>query len=203
MSGEFAAELAGLINRHSVENESDTPDFLLARFLGDCLTAWNRTTRARDEWLGPNPVVRRSGKQLAAGGSANAEVEALRAQGDTPTADPPGVGLLLPGVGLTVHYRSFGTPGGEYPPACRAATVAGVGAWLPVPGTTSDEVVHDDGRRFHTVEQEWCPDACALVVANPDGLFFKTVAHDRASHDTPGTWQGGTWHWPIPGLCEQ
>lgn len=43
----FEAELAGLLNRMSLENGSDTPDFILARFLGDCLLAWNGAVNAR------------------------------------------------------------------------------------------------------------------------------------------------------------
>lgn len=33
----FEKELQTLINRHSKENESDTPDFILANYLKDCL----------------------------------------------------------------------------------------------------------------------------------------------------------------------
>lgn len=43
-------EIAGVINRHSAENGSNTPDFLLAAYLRDCLTAFNQVTKARDEW---------------------------------------------------------------------------------------------------------------------------------------------------------
>lgn len=97
---------------------------------------------------------------------------------------------MTPSVGRIVHYRSYGTPGGEYGQECRAATVAAVGAWMMVPLSASDEVVHDDGRRFRTVEQEWHAEACALVVQNPTGQFFNTSRHDEDSK------AGGTWHWP-------
>lgn len=50
--GEFAKELESLINRYSQENESDTPDFILAGFLRDCLSAWNRSTKDRERWYG-------------------------------------------------------------------------------------------------------------------------------------------------------
>jgi len=46
----FRKELTGLINRHSKENGSDTPDFILASFLTDCLTAFDRAVRTRIEW---------------------------------------------------------------------------------------------------------------------------------------------------------
>lgn len=98
-----------------------------------------------------------------------------------------------PTVGRIVHYVSYGTPGGEYPSACRAAIVTGT-----------------------------CPadDDVSLAVLNPSGLFFdqEVPYHDGA--ETPGAadcpnvqqhgnpfrycacgWieaslKGGTWHWP-------
>ena len=47
---EFREELCSLLNRHSRENESDTPDFILCSFLGDALNAFDRATRGRTEW---------------------------------------------------------------------------------------------------------------------------------------------------------
>ncbi len=41
-------ELTTVLNRHSVENESDTPDFILAEFICNCLQAWNRAVKQRD-----------------------------------------------------------------------------------------------------------------------------------------------------------
>lgn len=41
-------ELAAVINRGSRENRSDTPDFILAAFLSDCLVAFERGTVTRD-----------------------------------------------------------------------------------------------------------------------------------------------------------
>ena len=49
---EFTQELEHLLNRHSLENGSNTPDFLLATFMVQCLGAYNRTTRERDRWYG-------------------------------------------------------------------------------------------------------------------------------------------------------
>jgi len=48
----FKEELSSLINRHSRENLSDTPDFILAQFMLDCLAAFEITTRRRDIWYG-------------------------------------------------------------------------------------------------------------------------------------------------------
>lgn len=49
-------ELAALLNRHSLEGRSDTPDFILAQYLIGCLHAWNAATLARDQWSGRKPT---------------------------------------------------------------------------------------------------------------------------------------------------
>jgi hypothetical protein len=43
------------LNRASAENASNTPDFVLAEFLTDCLAAFDRATTARDNWYGMRP----------------------------------------------------------------------------------------------------------------------------------------------------
>lgn len=90
-----------------------------------------------------------------------------------------------PYVGQTVHYVSYGTPGGEYGKECRAAIVT------EVPELTSEE--RNDGTTV------------GLCVLNPTGLFLnrdvpqdelpplaKYVAGERSEY------RGGTWHF-IPG----
>lgn len=53
---EFERELTALINRHSLESGSDTPDFILARFMLGCLSAWNEGIAEREQWYGrPEP----------------------------------------------------------------------------------------------------------------------------------------------------
>jgi hypothetical protein len=46
----FHEELIHLINCHSMENGSNTPDYLLASFLMGCLNVFNDTVRYRDMW---------------------------------------------------------------------------------------------------------------------------------------------------------
>ena len=48
-------ELEALINKNSIENESDTPDFLLASYLSECLKTWAKIVKARDDWYGFKP----------------------------------------------------------------------------------------------------------------------------------------------------
>lgn len=46
----FKRDLTELVNRYSLENGSDTPDFVLADYLVACLDAWNLSTVQRDRW---------------------------------------------------------------------------------------------------------------------------------------------------------
>lgn len=53
---DFISELRNLINKHSMENGSNTPDFILSNFLVDVLMCFNKALRRRDEWYG-GPVT--------------------------------------------------------------------------------------------------------------------------------------------------
>jgi hypothetical protein len=80
------------------------------------------------------------------------------------------MGQQQPSIGRTVHYQSFGTPGGEYGSECRAAVITAV---KDPAGEAGGGIV----------------DLCVL---NPTGLFFnQDVSHVNAEHCV-----GGTWHWP-------
>lgn len=45
-------ELAAAVNRRSAENDSDTPDFILAGLLADALDAFGTASRRREDWYG-------------------------------------------------------------------------------------------------------------------------------------------------------
>lgn len=47
---DFEAELTILLNRHSLETNSNTPDFILAQYLGRCLEAFHLAVQARIKW---------------------------------------------------------------------------------------------------------------------------------------------------------
>jgi len=47
---DFKQELISLINKHSRENASDTPDFILAEYLMNCLVAFESATNRRTAW---------------------------------------------------------------------------------------------------------------------------------------------------------
>jgi hypothetical protein len=71
-----------------------------------------------------------------------------------------------PSIGRIVHYVSYGTPGGEYPRACRAAVITEVGEFT-----------------------------IGLAVLNPSGLFFdQGLPYREPVEGQP--MEGGTWHWP-------
>ena len=53
---DFRSELCTLINKHSMENGSNTPDFILNQFLADVLMCFNKALRRRYEWYG-GPVT--------------------------------------------------------------------------------------------------------------------------------------------------
>lgn len=52
---DFRKELSDLINRHSMENGSDTPDFMLADYLSNCLNNFDVIVAARERWYGRGP----------------------------------------------------------------------------------------------------------------------------------------------------
>ena len=46
----FEQELSALINAHSLESGSDTPDFILAQYMSDCLETFNQAMINRSAW---------------------------------------------------------------------------------------------------------------------------------------------------------
>ena len=52
---ELRNELSAVLNRFSMENGSNTPDFLLADYLCDCLATWESTVEKREKWYGRGP----------------------------------------------------------------------------------------------------------------------------------------------------
>jgi hypothetical protein len=45
---EFERELKNLINKHCMENLSNTPDYILAKFLNSCLISFSEAIRDRE-----------------------------------------------------------------------------------------------------------------------------------------------------------
>lgn len=49
---DFRQELSELLNRHSMEGASDTPDFILANFMTGCLRSFDEAVQSRENWYG-------------------------------------------------------------------------------------------------------------------------------------------------------
>jgi len=45
-------EIAQILNKYNEEAASNTPDFILASYLTDCLAAFDRAVKKRAEWYG-------------------------------------------------------------------------------------------------------------------------------------------------------
>lgn len=52
MSTELESDIAAVLNKHCAENDSNTPDFILAQYLIACLAAFNAASLAREKWYG-------------------------------------------------------------------------------------------------------------------------------------------------------
>ncbi|MEK6860524.1 MAG: hypothetical protein AABY07_01005 [Nanoarchaeota archaeon] len=50
MKKTFIEELERIINYYSLESGSNTPDFILAEYLYNCLEAYNKAVSHRDSW---------------------------------------------------------------------------------------------------------------------------------------------------------
>lgn len=48
----FRQELDALINRYSLENGSNTPDFILGQFLAQVLEVFDTAVNLRESWYG-------------------------------------------------------------------------------------------------------------------------------------------------------
>ena len=47
---DFLSALTNLINRYSIENQSNTPDFILAQYLEGCLAVFTTSIQQRETW---------------------------------------------------------------------------------------------------------------------------------------------------------
>jgi hypothetical protein len=89
----FVKELEHLINYHSKENDSNTPDFILARYFENCLSASTEATQQRETWYG------RDARPTYSVGKANKPVE--------PTAEVEPIPCAI--CGCTGYHKNCGT----------------------------------------------------------------------------------------------
>lgn len=57
--GGLRKDIEEVLNKHSAENGSNTPDFILAEYITDCLEAFDKATNSRERWYGREGDTRR------------------------------------------------------------------------------------------------------------------------------------------------
>lgn len=62
----FRDEIRAAINRNNMEAFSNTPDFVLAEYLTDCLATFDRAVKKRDAWYGISPEPGFHGVEISA-----------------------------------------------------------------------------------------------------------------------------------------
>jgi hypothetical protein len=72
---ELVRSFASAVNRHSLENDSNTPDFILAEFLIGCLHVFGTATRAREDWYGHHHAPGQDAAPPSAAASAEPDPE--------------------------------------------------------------------------------------------------------------------------------
>lgn len=110
---------------------------------------------------------------------------------------------MTPSIGRIVHYVSYGTPGGEFPKACRAAIVTEVE--LGTPRSLGGEriglcVLNPTGMFFHSLADGGCKEDDGQGVPGDPNCAVKD-SHGSPMRYCPCGWTeptllGGTWHWP-------
>jgi len=70
---EFENALTVLINKYSMENLCDTPDYILAQFLVTCLQNYSHAVNRRDNWYGFKPFDSKIINKPESGGGNNDE----------------------------------------------------------------------------------------------------------------------------------
>lgn len=111
----FRTDLQALINKHSMECGSNTPDFILAKYLAKCLTNFDESVVARDTWYGKRAT-----------GISMVDVEGRELQGDRSINQTPGP-VMGGGGGGAGGNASGGGRGFSGQPLGRAGGVGG--AW--------------------------------------------------------------------------
>lgn len=69
----FKDELAKLINRFSKENECNTPDFILAKYLCACMESFNAAVNRRSLWYGEYKNIYQAGPVRVENSTDNAK----------------------------------------------------------------------------------------------------------------------------------
>lgn len=93
-----------------------------------------------------------------------------------------------PGVGRTVHYHTYGTPGGEFRPEARAAIITAV-HWSDAADEEDWQGIEQPAARGDDQAEEYIS-CVSLAVLNPTGMFFN---ENVPFSPVPAP---GHWSWP-------
>ncbi len=107
---DFEKDLEHLLNKHSMENGSNTPDFILASFLVKCLEVFDGHVRWRQRWYGSKESV--SAELAARDASVNQIKKEAKAAARASHPDAPKT-ISLKDLGLkdTPYYMRSGRKG--------------------------------------------------------------------------------------------
>lgn len=72
MATHFEQELQHLLSQYAAENGSNTPDFILAEYLQNCLDNFNMTVNRRETWFGRGSIF--LGEPVHISGEVNPEI---------------------------------------------------------------------------------------------------------------------------------
>lgn len=91
---EFQKALEQLINYHSMESDSNTPDFILAQYLMESLETFGRITNQRQNWFKPpvpvrEPPPKRKPRETATEQAIRVEDELMREWKKEHQIEPP------------------------------------------------------------------------------------------------------------------
>lgn len=75
---EFLRDLAGVINKHSREGGSNTPDFILAEYLSRALVGFERASKHREQWYGKSLSIGMADAPVSASPAHGGRIMSLR-----------------------------------------------------------------------------------------------------------------------------
>lgn len=99
---ELEKGLEGLINNESRENDSNTPDYILAEYMMACLDAFELASNKREAWFGVTLDILNDWEKLI----MQALVEASMCWSETPTGEFKGGKVAQIGAKLLEDIKS-------------------------------------------------------------------------------------------------
>jgi hypothetical protein len=99
----FRKEIESSINRCCKENDSNTPDFILANYLLNCLDAFTLATKSRDKWYSVH--LEPCNSHFVKEEDAPNTMEQARTTANTPSTPPPKVPCKIAVIGIDIGAK--------------------------------------------------------------------------------------------------